>query len=72
MKLDPLPPSGDEYWQHASTELQKITEDKGCDHFFDHNTALEVECRECHAGFHLSPGWTLREGKIYTPDGLVV
>ena len=71
-ELNPLPSSGDEYWEYSSTELQEKVEDKACEHFFIHKDAQSVECKDCRIGFVLSVGWKVVESKIYTPDGFVV
>ena len=72
MKLDPLPPTKDEYWEHSVTEIQEVREAKECDHFFMHRSGREIECRKCFIGYELYLGWEVKGGKLYTPDGLVV
>jgi hypothetical protein len=72
-KLGELPQSTDrDFWEHADTELTEFGEAKSCNHFLVHRTALEVECKFCHIGFVLAPGWILKEGHIYNQDKFVI
>jgi hypothetical protein len=71
-KLPNLPASGDEFWEHSDTELQRVQETKECEHFFVHQTATEVSCKTCKIGFYLSPGWIVLEGNLVDPGGVVV
>ena len=72
MELDPLPPTKDEYWEHAQTFKEEVFETKDCGHYFVHKSSSEVECRACRVGFILSPGWSVTDGSLKTPDGFVV
>ena len=70
--LPGLPPTGDEFWEYADTEIQKAFKPQPCEHFFVHKTAVEIECRSCRIGFFLSPGFYVVEGSIVSPDGIVI
>ena len=67
-RLDPLPPTQDEYWEHADTNVNEARPGVRCDHVFRHKTAIEVEWVKCLVGFILSPGWRLIGEHIYTDD----
>lgn len=72
MILDPLPPSGDEYWKNADKFRQEVTKDKECEHYFVHKSSSEVECTNCRIGFVLSAGWKVKDGNLVTPENLVI
>lgn len=71
-KLDVLPVKGNEYWEHSDYELNEPKERKCKGHVFIHKTAQDVECKFCHIGFQLSPGWNVKNGKIYLGDKFVI
>lgn len=70
-KLEPLPPSNDAYWEHSEVDTVQLQGKRQCEHEFKHQTALEVECTKCRAGYVLSPGMVLRDGHIYK-EGLFI
>lgn len=42
------------------------------DHDFRYITGIEVKCTKCPLGFMMSPGATLKEGRIYLHGSQVV
>ncbi|MBM4401859.1 MAG: hypothetical protein FJ044_01280 [Candidatus Cloacimonetes bacterium] len=71
-KLPNLPPSEDKYWNLADKEKIELDKKPECSHFFEHKTAREVECRNCHIGFYLDIGWIIKNGHIYKDKQFVI
>jgi len=73
-KLDNLPESGDkEFWGEAeiNTNLTpQIMFDQV--HSFKRVSGHEAYCDHCGWGFALDPGDKVKDGKLYTRDGLLV
>ena len=71
-KLPDLPKSSDkDFWLDARNEvyyLKKID----CNHFFQHISAREIECRNCHIGYFYSSGMEVKNGHIYLHGSLVI
>lgn len=71
-KYDPLPPSGDKYWENSEVHIVKMPEHERCEHDFVHRTSSEVICKICNAGFVLGMGLSVKNGKICTDDNKVL
>ena len=71
-KLPSLPPSGDKYWDKADKESVELNRVPECEHFFEHKTAQEVECHNCHIGFYLKASFFLKGGHIYDGERFVI
>jgi len=68
-----LPESSNTFWEHANTEIHDIAEEeRGCDHYFYHRTAQEVECRNCNIGFYLDNYSEVIDGHIYRDEEFVI
>lgn len=71
-KLDPLPKSDDEYWEHADINKLILTDSPKCEHYFVRTKGVEVECHKCRVGYFLSPEFLVKNGHIYQENNLVV
>jgi len=70
-KLDDLPPNDDSFWDKADVLVHKIKTNK-CEHEFIRNSGYSVECKKCHAGYFIGPGYTIKEGHIYNSGQFLV
>ena len=70
-KLDQLPKSDDEYWEHAETINIELKEVPKCEHHFVRTTGKHVECR-CGVGFYITPTMEVKGGSIYEDDFLII
>ena len=72
VKLDPLPASNDEFWEHAEVAQHKIVASKKCKHHFVRVTGTRAERTKCRAGYFLTPELQIRNGHIYALDELII
>lgn len=64
-------PKAKEFWLDARNETYH-PKGKKCDHYFQHLSAKEIECRNCHAGFIYSLGMEVKNGHIYIHGSFVI
>lgn len=71
-KLQDLPESTSDYWEHAEINLREIKPKDKCEHFFRYVTAREIHCDKCGCGYFLGVGDELRNGHLYYEGTLIV
>ena len=71
-KLESLPASDDKEWGEAEIQSWPLKEPKKCEHYFMYLTAGQVKCKNCHIGFFLGIGDSLKEGHLYRQNKLVL
>jgi len=71
-KLPELPASDHKFWQFADKIRIKPVEKPKCNHFFIYKKANVVECKNCHAGYFIGPGWKVDKGHLYKGKQLVI
>jgi len=65
-RLDILPKSTDEYWELADTRLIDMNKSvPKCQHYIVRRFGTEVECRNCHIGFFVTPEDSVADGHLY-------
>jgi len=70
--LDALPESSHKFWRGAEVNKITLRSAPKCSHYFIRRSGREVECRNCHAGFFLTPNWDVKEGHLYVDNKLVL
>jgi hypothetical protein len=63
-KLESLPASEDSFWEHARKQKIERKSSVKCQHYFVHNSGLDISCRKCEVGFILARGFGVKEGKL--------
>lgn len=72
--LDPLPESGDDYWEgaevHTGITPHDILADHG--HYFVRVRGHEAYCKGCGWGFALDPGDKIKDGHLLNRKGELI
>jgi hypothetical protein len=71
-KLDPLPPSSDEYWKEANVNKHELSKPAPCEHQFIRKSGTEVQCIKCPIGFIITPDIELKKGHLFKHGGLMI
>lgn len=70
-KLDDLPPTKSDYWEHADVYVREMTKVNACEHYFEYIEGT-AKCKKCGVGFFLDADDTLKEGHLYREGKLVL
>jgi hypothetical protein len=66
-----LPPSTDEYWEHAEVYVRDMEKKPKHKHTFTEVSVREIKCN-CGVGFFIGVGDKIKDGHLYHDDKFVI